>query len=89
MSVACGDLWSRAPSRPTSRDQVKGAPTIDKSEAKCKPPTRDELRKYVERTRGELGETVEALAAKADIKTQAKERADAAKQQWERVSREG
>ncbi|MFJ6501437.1 DUF3618 domain-containing protein [Streptomyces virginiae] len=34
-----------------------------------------ELRDQVERTRDELGRTVEALAAKADIKAQAKEKA--------------
>ncbi|MFF3214472.1 DUF3618 domain-containing protein [Streptomyces sp. NPDC002886] len=33
-----------------------------------------ELREQVERTRDELGQTVEALAAKADIKAQAKEK---------------
>ncbi|MFF0216026.1 DUF3618 domain-containing protein [Streptomyces vinaceus] len=35
----------------------------------------DELRDQVERTRDELGKTVEALAAKADIKAQAKQKA--------------
>ncbi|MYV78456.1 DUF3618 domain-containing protein [Streptomyces sp. SID1046] len=38
-------------------------------------PGSAELRDQVERTRDELGRTVEALAAKADIKAQAKEKA--------------
>ncbi|MFJ6755386.1 DUF3618 domain-containing protein [Streptomyces sp. NPDC091273] len=37
-------------------------------------PGSAELRDQVERTRDELGQTVEALAAKADIKAQAKEK---------------
>ncbi|KMO96846.1 DUF3618 domain-containing protein [Streptomyces roseus] len=38
-------------------------------------PGSAELRDQVERTRDELGKTVEALAAKADVKAQAKEKA--------------
>jgi ElaB/YqjD/DUF883 family membrane-anchored ribosome-binding protein len=34
----------------------------------------DEIRQDIEETRAELGDTVEALAAKADVKAQAKER---------------
>ncbi|MFD5617610.1 DUF3618 domain-containing protein [Streptomyces yangpuensis] len=34
-------------------------------------PTPDELREQVERSRDELGRTIEALAAKADLKAQA------------------
>jgi hypothetical protein len=34
----------------------------------------EEIRRDIEETRGELGDTVEALAAKADVKAQAKER---------------
>ncbi|MFE5677938.1 DUF3618 domain-containing protein [Streptomyces erythrochromogenes] len=37
-------------------------------------PTPDELRAQVERTRDELGQTIEALAGKADVKAQAKEK---------------
>ncbi|MFE6910785.1 DUF3618 domain-containing protein [Streptomyces erythrochromogenes] len=36
--------------------------------------TPDELRAQVERTRDELGQTIEALAGKADVKAQAKEK---------------
>lgn len=36
-------------------------------------PTPEELRERVERTRDKLGQTVEALAAKADLKGQAKD----------------
>jgi ElaB/YqjD/DUF883 family membrane-anchored ribosome-binding protein len=40
----------------------------------------DRIREGIEQTREELGETVEALAAKTDIKAQAKRRADERKQ---------
>ncbi|WP_405836898.1 DUF3618 domain-containing protein [Streptomyces sp. NBC_01518] len=46
-------------------------------------PSTDELRAQVEATREELGETVEALAAKADVKARAQEKADTVKQQVE------
>jgi len=36
----------------------------------------EQLRAEIEDTRGELGDTVEALAAKTDVKTRARERAD-------------
>jgi ElaB/YqjD/DUF883 family membrane-anchored ribosome-binding protein len=36
----------------------------------------DEIRDDIERTRGDLGDTVEALAAKTDVKGQAKQRVD-------------
>lgn len=38
-------------------------------------PTPEQLRERVEHTREELGRTVEELAAKADVKTRAKEKA--------------
>jgi ElaB/YqjD/DUF883 family membrane-anchored ribosome-binding protein len=42
-----------------------------------KPPTEPEaLRREIEQTRAELGETVEALAAKADVKARAHEAVD-------------
>ncbi|MFB6805301.1 DUF3618 domain-containing protein [Streptomyces sp. NPDC056387] len=44
-------------------------------------PTPAELREQVEFTRDELGQTVEALVDKTDIKAQAKEKAAAAKEQ--------
>jgi ElaB/YqjD/DUF883 family membrane-anchored ribosome-binding protein len=40
----------------------------------------ERIREGIEQTREELGETVDALAAKADIKAQAKQRADERKQ---------
>lgn len=36
----------------------------------------EQLRAEIEETRGDLGDTVEALAAKTDVKTRARERAD-------------
>ncbi|MFJ9342072.1 DUF3618 domain-containing protein [Streptomyces sp. NPDC101733] len=44
-------------------------------------PTPAELRERIERTREELGRTVEALAVKADVKAQAKEKTAAVKEQ--------
>ena len=40
-----------------------------------------DLRREIERTRAELGATVEALSQKADVKAQAKERVELAKGQ--------
>jgi hypothetical protein len=40
-----------------------------------------ELRQDIERTRQQLGETVEALAAKADVKSRAREKVDQVKEQ--------
>jgi hypothetical protein len=41
----------------------------------------EEIRRDIEETREELGDTVEALAAKTDVKAQAKEKADEVKAQ--------
>jgi ElaB/YqjD/DUF883 family membrane-anchored ribosome-binding protein len=41
----------------------------------------EEIRRDIEATREELGDTVEALAAKADVKAQARERVDSVKEQ--------
>jgi hypothetical protein len=49
-------------------------PTV---EAEQKSP--EELRRDIEETRGELGDTVEALAHKTDVKAQARERVDSIK----------
>ncbi len=38
-----------------------------------------QIEKEIEKTRDEMGDTVEAIASKADVKAQAKERMDAAK----------
>lgn len=53
------------------------------SEQEQKSPEQEqaELRRDIERTRGELGDTVEALTQKADVKTQAKAKVDEAKAQ--------
>jgi chromosome segregation ATPase len=39
----------------------------------------EQLQREIEQTRGELGDTVEALAEKADVKRQAKQKIDGAK----------
>jgi hypothetical protein len=41
----------------------------------------EDLRREIERTRAELGATVEALSHKADVKAQARARAEVAKRQ--------
>jgi cobalamin biosynthesis Mg chelatase CobN len=43
-------------------------------------PNVDELRAEIARTRADLGETVQALAAKADVKARAKEQVESTKQ---------
>ena len=46
------------------------------------------LRREIERTRAELGATVEALSHKADVKTQAREKVEQAKQNVQTQARE-
>lgn len=53
----------------------------DASQNELGTPTPEELREQVERTRDELGQTVEALAGKADVKAQVKERVATMKEQ--------
>jgi DNA-binding XRE family transcriptional regulator len=43
-------------------------------------PTVEELRAEIKQTRAELGETVQALAAKADVKARARDQVEVAKQ---------
>ena len=49
------------------------------SEAATQSSDPEEIRREIESTREELGDTVAALAAKADVKTQAKQRIQATK----------
>ncbi|MGW7101727.1 DUF3618 domain-containing protein [Streptomyces sp. NPDC054838] len=53
----------------------------DESRTDIGTPTPEELREQIEHTRDELGQTVEALAAKADVPARAKEKTAAAKEQ--------
>jgi Protein of unknown function (DUF3618) len=55
----------------------QGGQAVERGQQQRSP---EEIRRDIEQTRGELGDTVEALAQKADVKTQAKERLDAARQ---------
>jgi hypothetical protein len=48
----------------------------------------DEIRAQIEETRHELGETVEALAAKADVKAQVKDKAEATKETVQQQARQ-
>jgi len=47
----------------------------------------DEIRAQIEETRHELGETVEALAAKVDVKAQVKDKVEATKEALEQQAR--
>jgi hypothetical protein len=53
----------------------QGSPPV---ETEQKSP--EELRRDIEQTRGELGDTVEALAHKTDVKAQARDRIDSIKE---------
>jgi ElaB/YqjD/DUF883 family membrane-anchored ribosome-binding protein len=55
-------------------DNPAGEPSDDR------PQTAEELRAEIERTQAELGDTVEALAHKTDVKAQASARIDSAKE---------
>jgi ElaB/YqjD/DUF883 family membrane-anchored ribosome-binding protein len=50
------------------------------SESRQKPRSPEEIEHEIEATRAELGETVEALAHKADVKAQARERVESIKE---------
>ncbi len=45
------------------------------------PDDQEELRRQIDETRADLGDTVEALSAKADVKAQVKEKVDERKEQ--------
>ena len=55
--------------------------TEGQSEGQSSDVSSAELRQDIERTRQQLGETVEALAAKADVKSRAREKVDQVKEQ--------
>jgi hypothetical protein len=57
------------------------ADTTETTGTTGEPRSPEEIRRDIEETRGELGDTVEALAAKADVKAQAKEKAEDVKAQ--------
>jgi ElaB/YqjD/DUF883 family membrane-anchored ribosome-binding protein len=58
----------------------QGSEAVEGTAAADEPRTPEEIRADIEQTRGELGDTVEALAAKADVKAQAKERVSEVKE---------
>ena len=51
------------------------------SEPKSPEQEQEDLRREIERTRAELGETVQALSQKADVKAHAREKVDQARAQ--------
>ncbi len=52
----------------------EGRPTMSAASEESQQKSPDEIRAEIEQTREELGDTVEALAEKADVKGQAKDR---------------
>jgi ElaB/YqjD/DUF883 family membrane-anchored ribosome-binding protein len=52
----------------------EGRPAVSAAPEENQQKSPDEIRVEIEQTREELGDTVEALAEKADLKTQAKDR---------------
>ena len=60
---------------------TQGEKAIDPAAAGEKPkPTIEELRADIKQTRADLGETVQALAAKADVKARAMDQVEQARQ---------
>jgi len=61
-------------------ERAEGAAmSTEKAEKAEETRSPDEIRADIEQTREEVGDTVEALAAKTDVKAQAKERVDEVK----------
>jgi hypothetical protein len=54
----------------------EGGPAVDPARQETTQRSPEEIRRDIEETRTELGDTVEALAAKADVKAQAKAKAE-------------
>ena len=53
---------------------------IDRKTTPAPKPSVEELRAEIKQTRADLGETVQALAAKADVKARAKEQVEVARE---------
>ncbi|WP_405786728.1 DUF3618 domain-containing protein [Streptomyces sp. NBC_00029] len=71
-----------APRRPAAPQQTQQTQQPDQPRQPTSgEPSAEELRERIEHTRDELGRTVEALAAKADVKAQAREKTAAMKEQ--------
>lgn len=66
----------------TTREHQDADPVVEsRSDEPEVPDDPEEIREQISQTRAELGETVEALAAKADVKAQVKEKVATAKEQ--------
>jgi MYXO-CTERM domain-containing protein len=65
----------------TTTRQDDDAPVLEDSSATETSSDPDELREQIEETRAELGKTVEALAAKADVKARVKNKVSTGKEQ--------
>jgi len=62
--------------------QVDTGPATTETKATDLPDDPDALRREIEHTRRDLGDTVEALAQKADVKSQVKERVEERKESF-------
>jgi hypothetical protein len=58
----------------------EGSPAVETTAEGGETRSPEELRRDIERTRLELGDTVEALGKKTDVKSQAREKVDEVKQ---------
>jgi MYXO-CTERM domain-containing protein len=65
----------------TTTRQDDDAPVVEDSSATETSSDPDALREQIEETRAELGKTVEALAAKADVKARVKNKVSTGKEQ--------
>jgi ElaB/YqjD/DUF883 family membrane-anchored ribosome-binding protein len=61
--------------------QIGGEPEDNPDNTSTQTPDSQTLRREIEKTRGALGDTAEALAQKADLKAQVKGKVDARKEQ--------
>lgn len=75
------ELNEQAAQRAAEEKQAEAEAEIEKPDTPDEPTDPDQLRGEIADAREELGETVEALAAKADVKAQAKEKVEEQKAQ--------
>jgi ElaB/YqjD/DUF883 family membrane-anchored ribosome-binding protein len=64
----------------SAADEHAGGGDVERTRMSPAQPEPDELRREIEETRAELGDTVEALSHKADVKARAREKAEERKQ---------
>jgi Protein of unknown function (DUF3618) len=67
--------WHRSVPRPAGTEPSEDLPPADAGASEPLPPAEAAVASDIQATREELGQTVEALAAKADVKARAREQA--------------